>query len=180
MTTIRSGISPTPGLTAQTPVSERQSASTPTSTPKGWDQFQDAFSSAPATAIENLRQRANELGRPDVVAPLSGLQVTDNGHHSVASNTLRNYPVKEIFSELYTDQAPAQDSGWKDFQSKFYATPGTALTELRNKAQEIGRPELVDGLAGLMIEDGGHHSAASNAMRNYPIQKIYESVFGNS
>lgn len=179
MTTIRSGFVPTTGVT-QTPASERASTSTPAAQPEGWEQFQDAFSTAPATAIESLRQRANELGRPEVVAPLSGLNVTDDAHHSVASNTLRNYPVKDIYSELYTEPAPVQDNGLDAFLDKFYKTPGTALAELRNKANEIGRPEAVQALAGLILEDGGHYSGPSNAMRNYPIAQIYQDVYGNS
>src|SRR4051812_14127513 len=66
----------------------------------GWEGFRDEFLATPRTALEQLRGKAIDLGRQDLVAPLSGLQIEDGGNHSIASNVLRNYPIHDIYNTL--------------------------------------------------------------------------------
>jgi hypothetical protein len=164
----------TPPLTTA-PEAARPPAPAKPADPAGWKQFQDDFYAKPATQLNALRARAAEIGKPELVASLSGLQIVDNGNHSIASNTMRNYPIKDIYAELYT-AAPAP--GWQAFEEAFYKAPATQLEVLRAKAAEIGKPEIVAPFTGLQIQDGGHHSIASNTMRNYPVKEAYAALFG--
>lgn len=179
MTTIRTGVLPAAVPSTNTAAdAARSSAGTPAAAdPAGWDAFADSFAANPATQLELLRQRANELGRPELVAPLTGLRLTDDGHHSVASNTLRNYPVKDIYGALFSE-APAAPEGFEAFKTAFHAAPATELEKLRARANELGRPEVMAAFAGLQLQDGGHHSIASNALRNYPFENAWNALNG--
>lgn len=178
MTTIRPGAAPFSAPTSSTSATPSARPQTPAKAdPKGWSEFADGFYANPATGIETLRNRANELGRPELVAPLTGLRLSDDAHHSVASNTMRNYPVKDIYGALFSDDA-APSNGFADFQRAFTAAPATELEKLRARANELGKPEIVAPFTGLQLQDGGHHSIASNALRNYPFEAAYRALYG--
>lgn len=179
MTTIRSTSAPG----AQTSRADTQAEQLPerapaanrdSDAPAGWQHFQDSFREAPATQLEQLRTRAAEQGRSEVVAPLSGLSVTNDDHHSVASNVLRNYPVKDIYAALYSD--PADLPGWADFRQTFLAAPASGLEALKQRASAAGREDLVAPLAGLDVTDDGHHSIGTNILQNYGIKDIYAAL----
>lgn len=179
MTDIRTGFAPR-ALVNTPSTQSTPSTDAPAAAPQGWEKFQDNFYAAPASQIDVLRQRANELGKPEVVAPLNGLQLSDGPDAArFASNAMRNYPVKEIYSELYTETAPAQASGFEGFKTAFYAAPASQLDVLRARANELGKPEIMDAFKGLNLADGPNaYRSAGNALMNYPFEQAYNALYG--